>query len=118
MAVQYEAVIGLEVHAQLLTKSKLFCGDSTRFGAPPNTNVSPVSLAHPGTLPVMNKEVTALAVRLGIAMNCEIVQQNYFAGKNFFYRDLPKGSQVSQHTAPICVGGSLPIQTAAGKKNV
>jgi len=115
---KYEAVIGLEVHAQLLTQTKLFCGDSIKFGAAPNTQVSPVSLAHPGTLPVMNKEVTELAVKLGIAMNCSIVQHNYFARKNYFYPDLPKGYQVSQHTAPICTGGELTIQTQGGKKNV
>jgi aspartyl-tRNA(Asn)/glutamyl-tRNA(Gln) amidotransferase subunit B len=94
---KYEAVIGLEVHAQLLTKSKLFCGDSTSFGALPNTQVSPVSLAHPGTLPVMNKEVIALAVKLGVALHCSIAPHNYFARKNYFYPDLPKGYQVS-HT--------------------
>jgi aspartyl-tRNA(Asn)/glutamyl-tRNA(Gln) amidotransferase subunit B len=115
---KYELVIGLEVHAQLLTESKLFCGDSTTFGAEPNTQVSPVSLAHPGTLPVMNEKVIELAVRLGLAMNCTIVQDNYFARKNYFYPDLPKGYQVSQHTAPICLGGHLPIQTSEGKKNV
>lgn len=115
---KYEVVIGLEVHAQLLTKSKLFCGDSISFGAEPNTHVSPVALAHPGTLPVMNKEVIKLATKLGIALNCEIVQNNYFARKNYFYPDLPKGYQVSQHTAPICKGGYLAIQTTSGKKNV
>ncbi|MCY7292036.1 MAG: Asp-tRNA(Asn)/Glu-tRNA(Gln) amidotransferase subunit GatB [Ferruginibacter sp.] len=115
---KYEVVIGLEVHAQLLTKSKLFCGDSTSFGAEPNTHVSPVALAHPGTLPVMNKEVIALAVKLGVALNCKIEQHNYFARKNYFYPDLPKGYQVSQHTAPICNGGYLTIQTATGKKDV
>ena len=115
---KYEAVIGLEVHAQLLTQSKLFCGDSIRFGAAPNTHISPVSLAHPGTLPVMNKEVTAGAVKLGIAMHCEIVRENYFARKNYFYPDLPKGYQVSQHTAPICKGGYLTIHTTSGKKDV
>lgn len=111
---KYEAVIGLEVHAQLLTKSKLFSGDSIAFGAAPNTHVSPVSLAHPGTLPVMNKEVIALAVKLGIAMNCKIEQYNYFARKNYFYPDLPKGYQVSQHTNPICTGGFLSILPAGG----
>ncbi len=115
---KYEVVIGLEVHAQLLTKSKLFCGDSISFGAEPNTHVSPVALAHPGTLPVMNKEVIALAVKLGVALNCTIEQHNYFARKNYFYPDLPKGYQVSQHTAPICKGGYLTIQTISGKKNV
>ncbi len=115
---KYEVVIGLEVHAQLLTKSKLFSGDSTSFGASPNTHVSPISLAHPGTLPVMNKEVIALAVKLGIALNCNIEQQNYFARKNYFYPDLPKGYQTSQDAAPICKGGFLTIQTPNGEKNV
>ena len=115
---KYEVVIGLEVHAQLLTKSKLFSGDSISFGADPNTHVSPISLAHPGTLPVMNKEVIALAVKLGIALNCNITQHNYFARKNYFYPDLPKGYQTSQDTAPICKGGYLTIQTPNGEKNV
>ncbi len=115
---KYEVVIGLEVHAQLLTKSKLFSGDSISFGAAPNSHVSPISLAHPGTLPVMNKEVIALAVKLGIALNCHIEQHNYFARKNYFYPDLPKGYQTSQHTAPICSGGFLTIQTATGNKDV
>ena len=115
---KYEVVIGLEVHAQLLTKSKLFSGDSISFGADPNTHVSPISLAHPGTLPVMNKEVIALAVKLGIALNCNITQHNYFARKNYFYPDLPKGYQTSQDTAPICKGGFLTIQTPNGEKNV
>ncbi|MEJ7609723.1 MAG: Asp-tRNA(Asn)/Glu-tRNA(Gln) amidotransferase subunit GatB [Ferruginibacter sp.] len=115
---KYEAVIGLEVHAQLLTKSKLFSGDSIAYGAAPNTQVSPVSLAHPGTLPVMNKEVIALAVKLGLALGCRIEQHNYFARKNYFYPDLPKGYQVSQHTAPICNGGFLPIQVEGKIKAV
>ncbi len=115
---KYEIVIGLEVHAQLLTKSKLFSGDSISFGAAPNTHVSPISLAHPGTLPVMNKEVIALAVKLGIALNCNIAQHNYFARKNYFYPDLPKGYQTSQHTAPICNGGYLTIKTETGNKNI
>lgn len=106
---QYEAVIGLEVHAQLRTQSKLFCGDSTAFGAQPNTQVSPVSLAHHGTLPVMNKAVTELAVKLGLALQCTMVRHNYFARKNYFYPDLPKAYQVSQHTAPICRGGFLTL---------
>ena len=115
---KYEAVIGLEVHAQLLTKSKLFSGDSIAFGAAPNTHVSPVSLAHPGTLPVMNREVIALAVKLGIALSCDIEQHNYFARKNYFYPDLPKGYQVSQHTAPICRNGYLSVETASGKRDI
>ena len=111
-------MIGLEVHAQLLTKSKLFCGDAVAFGAGANTQVSPVSLAHPGTLPVMNREVINLAVRLGIAMNCSITKHHYFARKNYFYPDLPKGYQVSQHTAPVCQEGFLEINTAAGNKKI
>lgn len=106
----YEIVVGLEVHAQLLTKSKLFCGDSTEFGNAPNTQVSPVSLAHPGTLPVMNKEAIAFAVKMGLACDCEIERYNYFARKNYFYPDLPKGYQVSQHTTPICKGGQVTVQ--------
>ena len=102
-------VIGLEVHAQLLTKSKLFCGDNATFGALPNTHISPITLAHPGTLPKMNKQAIEFAIRLGLALNCEIVQQNYFARKNYFYPDLPKGYQISQHTTPICKNGLVKI---------
>lgn len=115
---KYEAVIGLEVHAQLLTKSKLFCGDSTRFGAAPNTQVSPISLAHPGTLPKMNKKAIEHAIKLGIALHCDIIQHNYFARKNYFYPDLPKGYQVSQHTTPICKNGFVKIKTVAGERNI
>ncbi|HJW15865.1 MAG TPA: Asp-tRNA(Asn)/Glu-tRNA(Gln) amidotransferase subunit GatB [Flavisolibacter sp.] len=114
----YEIVIGLEVHAQLLTKSKLFCGDSTVFGKDPNTQVSVVSLAHPGTLPKMNKEVISMAVKLGLACNCEIVQHNYFARKNYFYPDLPKGYQISQHTTPICKNGFLDVQVGKETKKI
>ena len=106
---KYQIVIGLEVHAQLLTKSKLFCGDSAAFGAPPNTHISPVTLAHPGTLPMMNKQAIEFAVKLGLALNCDIEQENYFARKNYFYPDLPKGYQVSQHTTPICKNGLVRI---------
>ena len=115
---KYQVVIGLEVHAQLLTKSKLFCSDSTSFGAEPNTQVSPISLAHPGTLPKMNKKAIELAVKLGLALHCEIEQHNYFARKNYFYPDLPKGYQVSQHTAPICKGGYLSIKATDQVKHV
>lgn len=108
---KYEAVIGLEVHAQLLTKSKLFCGDSAGFGAEPNRHVSPITLAHPGTLPKLNKEAIELAVRMGLACNCEIEQKNYFARKHYFYPDLPKGYQLSQHTTPVCKGGFVKIKT-------
>lgn len=115
---KYEAVIGLEVHAQLLTASKLFCGDSTAFGADANTHISPVTLAHPGTLPVMNKKAIEYAVKLGLALNCTIEQHNYFARKNYFYPDLPKGYQISQHTTPICKNGFVPIKTANGERNI
>ena len=114
----YETVIGLEVHARLLTRSKLFCGDSSVFGDDPNTNISPITLAHPGTLPKMNKEAIGFAVKLGLACHSEIEKQNYFARKNYFYPDLPKGYQVSQHTTPICRGGYVAIKTATGEKNV
>jgi len=115
---KYEAVIGLEVHAQLLTKSKLFCGDSTSFGAAPNTHISPITLAHPGTLPRMNKKAIEFAIKLGLALNCEIEQQNYFARKNYFYPDLPKGYQISQHTTPICKNGFVRIKVNDAERNI
>lgn len=115
---QYEIVVGLEVHAQLLTKSKLFCGDSIAFGAEPNTHVSPITLAHPGTLPKMNSKAIEFAVKMGLACHCEIERQNYFARKNYFYPDLPKGYQVSQHTTPICKAGFVTIKTGSVEKNV
>jgi len=114
----YEIVVGLEVHAQLLTKSKLFCGDSIAYGAAPNTHVSPVTLGHPGTLPKMNKTAIEFAIKMGLACRCEIEKKNYFARKNYFYPDLPKGYQVSQHTTPICKGGTVKIKTAEGEKQV
>jgi len=115
---KYELVVGLEIHAQLSAKSKLFCGDDTLFGSAPNTQVSPVSLAHPGTLPRLNQKAIELAVRLGVALDCKIESYNYFARKNYFYPDLPKGYQISQHTAPICKGGSLAIVSQNGIKNI
>ena len=115
---KYQVVIGLEVHAQLLTKSKLFCGDSAAFGGEPNTHISPITLAHPGTLPKMNRKAIEYAVKLGIALHCDIEQHNYFARKNYFYPDLPKGYQVSQHTTPICKNGHVKIKTADGERNI
>lgn len=115
---KYELVVGLEIHAQLMTHSKLFCGDSTEFGADSNTQVSPISLAHPGTLPKLNTKAIELAVTLGVALNCDIEKENFFARKNYFYPDLPKGYQISQHTAPICVGGFVSITTGEGKKQI
>jgi aspartyl-tRNA(Asn)/glutamyl-tRNA(Gln) amidotransferase subunit B len=114
----YETVVGLEVHAQLATKSKLFCGDSIAFGAEPNTHVSPITLGHPGTLPKMNKTAVEYAVKMGLACHCEIEKQNYFARKNYFYPDLPKGYQVSQHTTPICKGGYVKIKINGTEKNI
>lgn len=115
---KYEAVIGLEVHAQLLTNSKLFCGDDASYGGKPNSHVSPVSLAHPGTLPMMNKKAIEHAIRLGLALQCDIVRDNYFARKNYFYPDLPKGYQVSQHTTPICKNGYVVINMNGEEKQV
>ena len=114
----YEIVVGLEVHAQLMTKTKLFCSDSTHFGEQPNTQVSVISLAHPGTLPKMNKAAIELAIRLGLACNCEIVTNNYFARKNYFYPDLPKAYQISQHTAPICRGGYVEARVGKETKRI
>lgn len=115
---KYEAVIGLEVHTQLLTKSKLFCGDSTEFGNPPNTHVSAISLAHPGTLPLMNEKAVELAIKLGLAFNCQITGHNYYARKNYFYPDLPKGYQITQHTTPICKNGAVTIAVNGQERNV
>jgi aspartyl-tRNA(Asn)/glutamyl-tRNA(Gln) amidotransferase subunit B len=115
---KYEAVIGLEVHAQLQTHSKLFTGDSAAFGANANTHISPITLGHPGTLPKTNKKAVEYAIKMGIACHCEIEQYNFFARKNYFYPDLPKGYQVSQHTTPICKGGYVTIKTKDGEKNV
>lgn len=115
---KYEAVIGLEVHAQLATSSKLFCGDSASFGAAPNTHISPITMGHPGTLPKTNRKAVEYAIRMGLACNCEIEKDNYFARKNYFYPDLPKGYQISQHTTPICKGGHITIHTASGERNV
>ncbi len=106
----YEAVIGLEVHAQLLTKSKAFSSDSTNFGDYPNTNTSPVSLGHPGALPVVNENLVRYAVKTGLAANCSIRQFSTFARKNYFYHDLPKGYQITQYEDPICYEGFLEIE--------
>ncbi|HRG23255.1 MAG TPA: Asp-tRNA(Asn)/Glu-tRNA(Gln) amidotransferase subunit GatB [Chitinophagaceae bacterium] len=114
----YEIVVGLEVHAQLLTQSKLFCGDSIAYGAEPNTHVSPITLGHPGTLPKMNRRAIEHAIKMGLACHCEIEKHNYFARKNYFYPDLPKGYQVSQHTTPICKNGYVKIKTNEGEKNI
>ena len=111
---KYEAVIGLEVHAQLATKSKAYSIDSTEFGVLPNTNVSVVSLGHPGTLPMTNKRVIEFAVRLGLACKCTIREVNEYARKNYFYADLPKGYQITQDKTPICTGGYITLKNGDG----
>jgi len=115
---KYEAVIGLEIHAQLATKSKLFCGDANLFGAEPNTNISPITMGHPGTLPKTNAKAIEYAILIGLACGSNIAKDNYFARKNYFYPDLPKGYQISQHTTPICEGGIISIQLPTGAKNI
>ncbi len=114
----YEIVVGLEVHAQLLTATKLFCGDSASFGAEPNTHISPVTLGYPGSLPRLNRKAVEYAIRMGLACHSEIERTNYFARKNYFYPDLPKGYQISQHTTPVCKGGRVTIRTAGGQRDV
>ncbi len=98
----YEAVIGIEVHVQLKTKSKIFCGDATNFDAADNENISPVSVGMPGTLPVLNKAVIEYAIKTGLALGCKIKNRSVFSRKNYFYPDLPKGYQISQYDKPIC----------------
>jgi aspartyl-tRNA(Asn)/glutamyl-tRNA(Gln) amidotransferase subunit B len=115
---KYEAVIGLEVHAQLNTATKLFSSDATFFDATPNKNISPIILGHPGTLPRMNKKAIELAIKMGLVCESTISTHNYFARKNYFYPDLPKGYQISQHTTPICEGGKIRIRTSAGERDI
>ncbi len=107
---KYVVVVGLEVHAQLLTNSKIFSSDPNQYGAPPNTNISPITLGHPGTLPRLNKKVVEYAIRMGLACDCEITRYNIFDRKNYFYPDLPKGYQIMQDKTPICVGGGVYIR--------
>ena len=115
---QFEAVIGLEVHAQLKTKSKIFCGCSTEFGAPANTHVCPVCLAMPGTLPVLNQKVVEFTMRMALATNCNIARQSRFARKNYFYPDLPKGYQISQYELPIASKGYIDIEVDGDVKRI
>jgi aspartyl-tRNA(Asn)/glutamyl-tRNA(Gln) amidotransferase subunit B len=115
---KYETVIGLEVHVQLLTKSKIFCGCSTHFGDPPNTNVCPVCLGLPGTLPILNKRVVELAMRASLALNCTVHEHSRFARKNYFYPDLPKGYQISQYELPLATNGWIEIDHQGAKKRI
>jgi len=115
---KYEPVIGLEVHVQLLTKTKIFCGCSTRFGDPPNSNVCPVCLGLPGTLPVLNKRAVEMAMRAALAINCTVHEHSRFARKNYFYPDLPKGYQISQYELPLATGGWLEIEVHGEKKRI
>ena len=113
---KYQLVIGLEVHAQLLTASKMYASDSTEYGNLPNTQISVITLGHPGTLPKVNKKAIEFAIKMGLACNSEITRYNIFARKNYFYPDLPKGYQITQDKGPICVGGTVPITLADGTK--
>lgn len=115
---KYELVIGLEVHAQLLTASKMYTSDSTEFGNLPNTNISVITLGHPGTLPKVNKKAVEFGIKMGLACHSEITRRNEFARKNYFYPDLPKGYQLTQDKGPICVGGRVPILSDGKKKSI
>ena len=115
---QYETVIGLEVHVELATKTKIFCGCSTAFGGAPNTHTCPVCTGMPGSLPVLNKQVVEYAIAVGLATNCSITQYCKFDRKNYFYPDNPQNYQISQLSLPICRNGGIEIETAAGKKTI
>lgn len=115
---KYEVIVGLEVHAQLSTQSKMYCGDSAAYGAAPNTQVSPLSLGHPGTLPRVNKTAVEYAVKMGLAAHCNIRYENQFARKNYFYADLPKGYQITQDKTPLCNDGYIEFFVDGEKKRV
>ncbi|HON23130.1 MAG TPA: Asp-tRNA(Asn)/Glu-tRNA(Gln) amidotransferase subunit GatB [Syntrophales bacterium] len=115
---EFEPVIGLEIHALLLTASKIFCGCSTGFGAPPNTHTCPVCLGMPGVLPVLNRKVVEFTIKMGLATNCRINRENGFARKNYFYPDLPKGYQISQYAYPLAEDGYVEVETEAGRRRI
>ena len=118
MAKQYETVIGLEVHVELATKTKIFCGCSTEFGGAPNTHTCPVCTGMPGSLPVLNKQVVEYAMAIGLALNCEITRLCKFDRKNYFYPDNPQNYQISQLYLPIARNGCIEIESGSGKKKV
>src|SRR5262252_2149721 len=111
---KYEPVIGLEVHVQLATRTKIFCGCPTSFGAPPNTHVCPVCLGLPGALPVLSRQAVELAIQAALALNCHMNPRSIFARKNYFYPDLPKGYQISQYDQPLAEHGKIEIPLAGG----
>ena len=115
---EYEPVIGLEIHAQLKTESKIFCGCSTKFGGSPNTHTCPVCLGMPGVLPVLNRKVVEYALRMALATHCSIAPLGQFARKNYFYPDLPKGYQISQYELPLARDGWVEIETSRGLKRI
>jgi aspartyl-tRNA(Asn)/glutamyl-tRNA(Gln) amidotransferase subunit B len=115
---KYETVVGLEVHAQLMTHSKAYSSDAVEYGSAPNTHISEITLGHPGTLPVMNKSAIEFAIKIGLATNCKIRKENQFARKNYFYPDLPKGYQITQHTTPICYEGHLELKMDGYNKTI
>ncbi|MDO9529998.1 MAG: Asp-tRNA(Asn)/Glu-tRNA(Gln) amidotransferase GatCAB subunit B, partial [Syntrophales bacterium] len=114
----YEVVIGLEVHAQLLTNTKIFCGCSTKFGAAPNSHTCPICIGMPGVLPVMNRKVVEYTIRMALAIHCRINGENSFARKNYFYPDLPKGYQISQYAYPLAEDGYVDVETNGEKKRI
>ena len=113
---KYEPIIGIEIHAQLKTNSKAYCSDENVFGAIPNSKTSAISLGHPGTLPRFNKEIVNHALKLGLALDCEITRWMHFDRKNYFYADLPKGYQITQDKTPICKNGKILIRLKDGEK--
>jgi aspartyl-tRNA(Asn)/glutamyl-tRNA(Gln) amidotransferase subunit B len=115
---EYESIIGLEVHAQLLTESKIFCGCSTKYGSPPNTQTCPVCLGMPGVLPVLNKKAVEYAIKMVLAVGAKVNPKSIFARKNYFYPDLPKGYQISQYEQPLAEGGFIQIETGVGDKKI
>ena len=115
---KYEVVVGLEVHVQLSTQSKIFSAEATAYGSPPNTHISAITLGHPGTMPKLNKRVIEYAIKMGLACQCRITRYNIFDRKNYFYPDLPKGYQIMQDKTPICQGGEIPVRTSKGERGI